>query len=144
MLGAVWAHPETEKAACSFVLRKPHHTWKLAARLQAALPSPYLTTFISLHPACLKIWAVTAPEDIASAELWWVHAFLFREMQIRLVCPDSFSTLSLSIYGKQNYMERLKGQKCQVLIPEYRHFTLSPCHVMHVPAGQAVQAAVPQ
>lgn len=144
MLGAVWAHPGTEEGLCwpeestSYMengstatgpLHCPHPVSPLP--FPSSLPAPK-----SGH---------RAPEVTASAELWGVHAFLFRGMQIRVFCPDSFSTLS--IYGKQNCMERqrteMPGAHSWVYC-SYRHFMPSPCHVTPVPAGQAVQAALSQ
>ena len=118
MLGAVWAHLETGKGLCC--CNESTSNIGNGSRATGALHCPHtvsLFPFPSILPAP-KSGAVTAPEDTASAELWWVHAFIFRGMQNRASCPDSFSALSFSICGKQTCKEWPKGQRFQVLFPE--------------------------
>lgn len=64
------------------------------------------------------------------------------ECRTELSCPDSFSALFFSIYGKQNCKERPKGQTFQVLIPKY----VSPTHIscpLHVMTCLCQQGRLP-
>lgn len=118
----------------------------MEALLQAAVPSPCLITSISLCPACPKIWAVTLQKS------WPV----MRQGEFMLSsseeCRSDYFALTVSQNSHFLYKESKTAWKdskdrncrCSFLSVSFLRFKPSSCHVIHVPAGQAVQAAVSQ
>lgn len=146
MLRAVQAHPETEEGLC-WPEESPSHMENGSTATGCIALT--LSRHFHFPPSCLP-QNLVRNSSRSHGQCWALVSSCFplqRNADQTILPWQLLSTLTFYIWKAKVHGKTQRTEMSGVhswMYHSYRHFMPTPYHVMHVPAGQAVQAAVSQ